>query len=695
MCRRFAFTCALTLSLLACLMVDSARCQLIDFETLPGGDATVDQQEISTEYDVYGVTFSLLSRETGLPIGFPRIAKAGPPRTAFEGCFAVDTPRPHLDLGVSFLTDGTELGVEGDLLIEYVTPVAQASGIILDIDCRTNGGPPCEQWTITAYDTMGTALQTVVIDGPPGASNPECAQPEAGPGDAEAFGWIVSAASAQIKSIVLSYTGAADGVGLAFDHFSVAATPGPPSAVASSPADTVCAGERIDLAVLVSGGVPPYTYQWQQETGPATWIDLDTGYTQEVHPFVTTSYRVIVTDMAENSTPSAPVEVAVLTDDPLCAAGLLVSSFDNDRVIRYSLRSRLPQVFVPTGSGGLNGPSKLICGGDGNLYVSDQNNDRILRYNGGTGEFMDVFVAAGSGGLDIPIGLDFGPDGDLFVASYQTHSVLRYDQDDGSFIAAFVPYGSGLNGPSGLIFGPDDNLYVSSLNGDKILCFDGTTGAPLGDFVTAGSGGLDAPRGLTFGPDGHLYVGEQYNDRVLRFNGVTGAFIDVFVPAGSGGLDRANDVVFGLDGALYVASYDSGRVLRFGGTSGTFLGELPPDFLNGPNWVTVGCQPIITDVPAASRAVFDLSVEPGVPNPFNPQTTVGFTLARPGHTRVMVVDLAGRLVATLLDRDLSAGHHIVEWDGRTADGRPAPSAIYFMSVQSGRVRESAKMVLVR
>jgi sugar lactone lactonase YvrE len=683
------------LSAVLVLIPAASPAQIIDFETLPGGAPTVDEQPISTEYAVYGVTFTLLSRDTGLPIGSPRIAKTGPPRTAFEGCSDVDTPRPHLGLGTSFLTDGTELGVEGDLLIEYATPVAQASGIVLDIDCRTNGGPPCEQWTITAYDALGDPLQTVVLDGPPGAPNPECAQPDAGPGDAIGFGWVVASAGESIKTIVLRYTGAASDVGLAFDNFSVAGTPDPPSATAAAAADTVCAGETIGLSAVVSGGLAPFSFQWQQESGPSSWVDIGTDYEQTVRPLATARYRVVVTDAALNETTSAPVEVVVPDDDPLCAAGLLVSSFDNDRIIRYSFRSYLPQVFVPTGSGGLSGPSKAVCGPDGNLYVSSQDNDRILRYDGASGAFIDIFVAAGSGGLNIPIGLDFGPDGNLYVASYWTHEILRYSGGDGSFIDAFVPYGSGLNGPSGLVFGPDNDLYVSSLDGDKILLFDGATGAPLGDFVPAGSGGLDAPRGLTFGPDGDLYVGEQYHDSVRRYDGATGAFIDVFVPAGSGGLDRANDVVFGLDGALYVPSYETSEVLRYDGASGAFLGALPTDYLKGPNWVTVGCRPTVTDVPGATRRTIDLTVEPSVPNPFNPRTSVAFTLAAAGRTRVTVVDVTGRSVAVLLDRELIAGRHIVEWNGRDREGRALPSGVYLMRVESGGAGESAKMLLVR
>ncbi len=693
--RNRAALCPGCLLVVAGLAPAPIRAQPIGFETLPDGSATVDQQEISDQYAVYGVTFTLLDRVTGLPTGAPRIAKAGPPRTAFNGCSAVDTPLPHLDLGASFLTDGSELGVEGDLLIEYATPVAQASGVILDIDCRDAGGPPCEQWTVTAFDASGLELQTVVLDGPPGSPNPECMEPEAGPGDAEGFGWTLATATPEIHSILLRYTGIATEVGLAFDNFSVAGPPAPLQAEVVAPADTVCEGESLSLTAIVSGGVPPYAFRWQQEVSPSEWVDLGTDYVQEVQPSVTSRYRVIVSDTVVNEATSEPVEVAIEESDPLCAASLLVSNYLNDRVVRYSFRSRLPSEFVSSGSGGLDGTSKAVCGPDGNLYVASQVNHRVLRYDGQTGAFTDIFVPAGSGGLNIPTGMDFGPDGNLYVASYQNNSVLRYDGHDGAFIDAFVPAGSGLAGPTGLVFGPDANLYVCSVNGDKVLRFEGATGTPLGDFVPSGSGGLDAPRGLTFGPDGNLYVAEQFNDSVRRYDGANGDFIDVFVPSGSGGLDRANDAVFGPDGELYVPSYNNNKVLRFDGGSGAFLDELPNALLNGPDWVTVGCRPGVADVPAAARPTVGLSVEPAWPNPCGGRATVGFALASPGRTRVTVLDVAGRAIATLLDRDLPSGRQTVTWDGRAADGRVAPGGLYFFRIEGGGARRGMRMLIVR
>jgi outer membrane protein assembly factor BamB len=681
------------IALLVCLIMTptSSRAQVIDFETLPAGGSTVDQQEISTEYAPLGVTFSLLDPLTGTPIGFPRIAKVGLPQTAFEGCVAADTPKPNLGLGTSFLTDGNSLGVDGDLRIEYATPVAQASGVILDIDCRVNGGPPCEQWTITAHDDTGAVLQIVVID-PPQGENPGCQSPQAGPGDSEAFGWVIDVGSPLVKSIVLRHTGAATNVGLGFDNFSVSGLPGLPVVAVASSADTICAGETITLQADVTGGVPPFTYQWQQEISPSNWADLGNAPSEQIQPSASTRYRVTVTDASLQETTSSPAEVFVTSGEPLCATSLLVSSNSNSRVVRYSFQSRLPEVLVSTGLGGLNGASKLVCGGDGNLYVASQNNDQVLRYNVATGAFVDIFVTAGSGGLDVPVGLDFGPDGNLYVASASGNSVLRYDGGTGAYIDTFVPNGSGLNIPTGILFGPDDNLYVCSHSSDKVLRFDGTTGATMGDFVAAGSGGLDSPRGLTFGPDGNLYVAEEINDSVRRYNGKTGAFIDIFVAGGSGGLDRANDVAFGPDGLLYVASFNNNKLLCFDGANGAFLYELPDSPLIGPAWLAVGCETSTTDVPVGPRPRAGLSIEPNVPNPFALQTTIGFTLPVAGHAQATVVNIAGRIVASLLDRDLPAGRHSVQWNGRDNDGRVVPAGVYFLRVRSGGAARGLTML---
>jgi hypothetical protein len=296
----------------ACVACAAQAGGLIDFETLPDGTPTTDQQEIGLEYAAMGVTFTLIDA-AGDPAGTPNIAKVGSPLTAFESCNGDDTPLPGQGLGNSFLTDDTSVGHSGDLLITYASPVAQVAGVILDIDCRdcTNEGTcgDCEQWTIEARDAGDNVIDTFVIDGPVGPPSPPCFD-TTGPGDAVASGWFFDHATADIASVVIRYTGTATGVGLAFDNFTPASIP-ELEATADATPSSICFGEAVTLTGTASGGVPPYTYTWQQETSPGVWADVATGQSVTVGPPQDTQYRLIVDDVANGSVTTDALAVDV------------------------------------------------------------------------------------------------------------------------------------------------------------------------------------------------------------------------------------------------------------------------------------------------------------------------------------------------------------------------------------------------
>ncbi|MBT4484406.1 MAG: T9SS type A sorting domain-containing protein [Candidatus Latescibacteria bacterium] len=84
------------------------------------------------------------------------------------------------------------------------------------------------------------------------------------------------------------------------------------------------------------------------------------------------------------------------------------------------------------------------------------------------------------------------------------------------------------------------------------------------------------------------------------------------------------------------------------------------------------------------------SVSQNVPNPFNPTSTISFTIPEAGHTVVEIYNLAGQKVAALVDGRLDAGSHTVTWDAAGF-----PSGIYFYNVKSGINTKSMKMLLMR
>jgi len=84
------------------------------------------------------------------------------------------------------------------------------------------------------------------------------------------------------------------------------------------------------------------------------------------------------------------------------------------------------------------------------------------------------------------------------------------------------------------------------------------------------------------------------------------------------------------------------------------------------------------------------SVAQNTPNPFNPTTTVNFTLAREGQVSIDVFNVAGQKVATLANDVMTAGSHSVTWD---ANGFAA--GVYFYTVKSGDYSKTMKMTLLK
>lgn len=78
------------------------------------------------------------------------------------------------------------------------------------------------------------------------------------------------------------------------------------------------------------------------------------------------------------------------------------------------------------------------------------------------------------------------------------------------------------------------------------------------------------------------------------------------------------------------------------------------------------------------------------PNPFNPLTEISFYLEKAGAVKVSVYDLAGRQVRTIVDSSMGVGEHTV-----TFDGTGLPSAVYFVLLDTGEVRSTQRMLLVK
>ena len=87
--------------------------------------------------------------------------------------------------------------------------------------------------------------------------------------------------------------------------------------------------------------------------------------------------------------------------------------------------------------------------------------------------------------------------------------------------------------------------------------------------------------------------------------------------------------------------------------------------------------------PPAAQTQTEFSRVAAYPNPFNPATTIRFTLNEAAAVNLQIFNIRGELVKTVVERDLAAGVHEQRWNGRDQLGRRVASGIYFYRLRMG------------
>ncbi len=89
------------------------------------------------------------------------------------------------------------------------------------------------------------------------------------------------------------------------------------------------------------------------------------------------------------------------------------------------------------------------------------------------------------------------------------------------------------------------------------------------------------------------------------------------------------------------------------------------------------------------------TLEQNVPNPFNPTTTIKYSIAQNTDVSLVVYDVSGRRVRTLVDTHQRADVYKVAWDGLNDQGARVASGVYFYKLVAGKYVQTRKMMLLK
>jgi len=103
-------------------------------------------------------------------------------------------------------------------------------------------------------------------------------------------------------------------------------------------------------------------------------------------------------------------------------------------------------------------------------------------------------------------------------------------------------------------------------------------------------------------------------------------------------------------------------------------------------------QPQVPSVEDESVSTTELSASP---NPFNPSTSIHYSLATAGFASVRVYNVSGQCVRTLVNGEMGIGKHTVVWDGRDATGRNVATGAYLVRLVTPTSAMTQRVLLLR
>jgi len=312
---------------------------------------------------------------------------------------------------------------------------------------------------------------------------------------------------------------------------------------------------------------------------------------------------------------------------------------------------------------------------------------------------------------DSILSLAYSPDGKKIVAGGDDYMVRTYDVESRRELATFAGHG---NGVKSVAFSPDGKTILSGSWDGTLRVWDADVDQRLP--VEQALAVLSKPGGViwaAFNPDGKTFVALHLNNPQLYqlylwrevvlvsdFNG-DGAvnFSDFIMFAGAFG---STNPQFDLNNSGKV---DFADFLIFVGEFGPRAGKPVP---LTPESVQLG-QEALNQNPLSwilfnhfwpgqflqPEAPIAWELSQNFPNPFNPETTISYSLMEPVSVTLQMFNIQGQFIRSLVNASQSTGRYSVIWDGKDELGRSVSSGVYVYRLDAGNFSSVKRLILLK
>ncbi len=369
----------------------------------------------------------------------------------------------------------------------------------------------------------------------------------------------------------------------------------------------------------------------------------------------------------------------------------------------------------------------ISLGIDGNLHAINHNGNEM---NGFPIELESTLAEIAAADMDSD-----GTDEIIVGTNVGNVYVLHYD---GSNLEGFpIALGSGVIGAPvvlpdhSIVLGTqDEKLYRIAADGEILLELE--IAGRVANSVIAADFDNDLGVELAFNThNGYIYAMEKNGVILEGFPIETSVtFINPPLAADFDNDDEVEIISFSSLSNLYAYNPDGSSIgfspvpiLLGGNTPGTIIdldGDNDLEFMcgNASGVVIVDCKmqkgmkmpwytyrgnlrrtgyypdsPTDTDDPTAPE--FSTELKGNFPNPFNPTTTIAFSLAKKANVELSVYNIRGQKVKTLVSGAMDSGEHRIEWDGSDETGKSTSSGVYFYRLNAGGYDHVRKMLMIK